>query len=343
MASISVCMIVKNEASILERCLESLKGLYEELIIVDTGSDDNTIDIAHKYTDKVFTYEWDGNFSNARNFCISHATCDYIYSADADEIIEGDNKNKFAQLKQFIDPRIDVVQMYYGNQLDKGTVYNFDKELRPKLFKRVKNIEFIEPIHETLNLEPIIFDSDIVITHKPTSVHTSRDLAAFKKIISSGETLSKRLMHFLFRELYLSSDVEEFKDFENYLKFIVADVDNDTETILEACTLLSRFYRMSGETIKMFDYALKVVAMESNSEVCFELGLHYYDYGMYDDAVVWFYNAYHECTPILSVNAGTSEPIKGLIDCYNALGMSDMVRHYEELSEEYKDNNPYKN
>ena len=58
MISITLCMIVKNEQSILERCLISYAGTYDELIIVDTGSTDSTKDIAHKYTDKVYDYKW---------------------------------------------------------------------------------------------------------------------------------------------------------------------------------------------------------------------------------------------------------------------------------------------
>ena len=85
MVTISVCMIVKNEEKVLERCLDSLKGLWEELIIVDTGSTDSTKTIAKKYTDKVYDFSWTGNFSDARNYSFSKAGCDYIYCADADE------------------------------------------------------------------------------------------------------------------------------------------------------------------------------------------------------------------------------------------------------------------
>ena len=73
MATISVCMIVKNEEKVLARCLDSLAGLWEELIIVDTGSEDRTKEIAKKYTDKVFDFAWTGNFSDARNFSFSKA------------------------------------------------------------------------------------------------------------------------------------------------------------------------------------------------------------------------------------------------------------------------------
>lgn len=335
MITISVCMIVKNESQILARCLDSMKGLWDELIIVDTGSNDNTIQIAKQYTDSVYEFEWTGSFSDARNYALSKATCEYIYTADADEVIEGDNYQKFAALKECMDSSIDVVQMYYGNQLDKGTVYNFDKELRPKLFKRLKEIRFIEPIHETLGLDPVIIDSDIVITHRPVSQHTSRDLSSFERIINSGERLSTRLEHFYARELYLSESGEALKNAAEYLKTVVKDPERNTDEVVEACTLLVRHHRLLGEYIEMFENAVKVIAIESNSEVCDELGAYYFDLGRYDEASIWYYNACYECTPILSIHAGHETALNGLADVYAALGDEETSNYYREQS-----NNP---
>ena len=139
MITVSVCMIVKNEEDILARCLDSLQGLYEELVIVDTGSTDKTKEIAHKYNAKVYDFTWVDDFSAARNYAFKQCTKDYIYSADADEVMDSKNRERFLRLKECIDPEIEVVQMKYKNQLDKGTVYNYDEELRPKLFKRLRN------------------------------------------------------------------------------------------------------------------------------------------------------------------------------------------------------------
>ena len=80
MVTITLCMIVKNEEKVLERCLESIRDLMDEIIIVDTGSTDRTKEIAAKYTDQIFDFEWINDFSAARNFAFSRATCDYIYS-----------------------------------------------------------------------------------------------------------------------------------------------------------------------------------------------------------------------------------------------------------------------
>ena len=71
MNTLSVAMIVKNESEVLDRCLSSLSGLYDELIIVDTGSTDDTIEIAKKHNAQIYTFDWIDDFSAARNFSFS--------------------------------------------------------------------------------------------------------------------------------------------------------------------------------------------------------------------------------------------------------------------------------
>ena len=193
MITISLCMIVKNEERILARCLDSVKDLVDEIVIVDTGSADATRRIAQTYTDRVYDFTWIDDFSAARNFAFSKATCEYIYSADADEVLSEENRARFQVLKETLLPEIEIVQMKYGNQLHNGTVYNFDEEYRPKLFKRLRNFIWEEPIHEMVRLEPVVYDSDIVITHMPEQNHAGRDIANFRKQIAAGRQLSRRL------------------------------------------------------------------------------------------------------------------------------------------------------
>lgn len=89
---ISICMMVKDEEKNLDRCLKSIKPLIDnniaELIIVDTGSRDNTVDIAKKYTNKVFFHSWNNDFSSMRNITISYANGKWIFIIDADEELE---------------------------------------------------------------------------------------------------------------------------------------------------------------------------------------------------------------------------------------------------------------
>ena len=74
MITISLCMIVKNEEAVLARCLDSVKEVVDEIVIVDTGSTDKTKEIAAQYTDLVYDFAWDDNFSAARNASFARAT-----------------------------------------------------------------------------------------------------------------------------------------------------------------------------------------------------------------------------------------------------------------------------
>lgn len=84
---ISLCMIVKNEAQFIEKCLESVSDYVNDIVVVDTGSTDNTKEIAVKNSARVFEFEWVEDFAAARNFAASHAKYDWILSLDADETV----------------------------------------------------------------------------------------------------------------------------------------------------------------------------------------------------------------------------------------------------------------
>ena len=112
MITISLCMIVKNEEEVLDRCLSSIADLMDEIIIVDTGSTDRTKEIARRYTSKIYDFTWTGNFADARNYSFSKASAQYIYCADADEVLDAENHAKFRLLKKGLLPEIDIVQMY---------------------------------------------------------------------------------------------------------------------------------------------------------------------------------------------------------------------------------------
>lgn len=86
MISVSLCVIVKNEEEVLAGCLDSVKDIADEMVIVDTGSTDRTKEIAARYTDKIYDFEWVDHFAAARNFAFSKAEMDYILWLDADDI-----------------------------------------------------------------------------------------------------------------------------------------------------------------------------------------------------------------------------------------------------------------
>ena len=335
MVTISLCMIVKNEEKILRRCLDSIKGLMDEIIIVDTGSTDRTREIAQEYTEKVYDFEWIHDFSAARNFAFSKASCDYIYSADADEVVDEANYERFRQLKATLLPEIEIVQMYYGNQLSFGTIYNFDRELRPKLFKRLRTFVWEEPIHEAVRLSPVVYDSEITITHLPENSHAGRDLEAFRRQTAKGEELSARLQNIYAKELFISGTDDDFLKAEEYFTR-QADADElSMEQLKEAVCVIVKAARLRKDYLKMYRYAMKDIASEGVSEVCFELGEYYYEAGIYEEAAMWYYNAFHETESILNIHCSGDLPLLHLSRCYEKLGQKEQALEYGRMAEDW--------
>ena len=97
---------------------KSEKDIVDEIIIVDTGSSDNSKEMAKRYTDNIYDYNWNDDFSEARNFSFEKATKDYILWLDADEILENENKDKLLHLKQSLSSDIDVVTMFTCMNID---------------------------------------------------------------------------------------------------------------------------------------------------------------------------------------------------------------------------------
>ncbi len=329
MVTFSLCMIVKNEEKNLARCLDGLAGLMDEMIIVDTGSTDMTKETAAGYTDQIYDFDWTGSFADARNFSFSKATKDYIYCADADEILDAENQAKLRVLKENLLSEIEIVQMYYSNQLENGTVYNFDKELRPKLFKRCRTFTWIESIHETVRLDPVVFDSDIVIIHKPGEMHAERDLQAFVRMCRTGNELSPRLLHIYAQELFLMGNDCDFQNASPYFMHVFQTASDQQEEIEAAC-VVAHAARVRGDNELFYQYGMKAVMLGSCSEICCEFGEYYVGIKDFAEARVWFYNGAYETQPMLAIHTGSDIPLNRLADCSAVLGDHEAEAQYRD-------------
>jgi len=134
-------MIAKNEEKYLEQCLNSVKGIVDEIIIVDTGSTDKTKEIAKKFNAKVIDFRWIDDFSAARNEGIKHATKDWILVLDADETLD---KDGLKAVKEAIENAGDIAgfsleQRSYLTDYFEGAVKNNSE------FEMVKDYPFYIP------------------------------------------------------------------------------------------------------------------------------------------------------------------------------------------------------
>ena len=135
MITISLCMIVKNEEDVLGRCLDSVKDLVEEIIVVDTGSSDNTREIARQRGAKLYEFPWRDDFAAARNYAFDQATQEYLLWLDADDVLEPLDREAFRQLKETLDPAVQMVMMPYHVAFDQADNPTFTY-LRERLIDR---------------------------------------------------------------------------------------------------------------------------------------------------------------------------------------------------------------
>ena len=345
MPTISLCMIVKNEEAVLARCLDSIADLMDEIIIVDTGSTDHTKEIAAQYTSKIYDYKWTNDFSAARNFSFSKATMEYIYAADADEVLDETNRERFLRLKSALLPEIELVQMKYVTQSDFNTVLNAQKEYRPKLFKRLRTFTWIDPIHETVRLTPVIFDSDVEILHLPQSLHSKRDFSIFIKAFEHDGQFSPKIRTMYAKELLKTGDTKDFADAKHIFRSIF-DNDPSDDARKEASCVLARVYRLEDNKNEFFKLTMKDMLTTPCSEICYELGTYFLGQRDYDEAVLWFYNAAYETESILDIHTSGDLPLLGLVECYEMLLADEkanipsdtaLIIQYEMMLDRYRE------
>ncbi len=327
MPTISLCMIVKNEEDILGRCLSSVADLMDEIIIVDTGSTDETKTIAAMFTDKIYDFPWVDDFSLARNFAFHKATCDYIYSADADEVLDEENHQRFANLKAALVSDVEIVQMWYVEQ-GTQTVLNAKREYRPKLYKRLRTFTWVDPIHETVRTDPVVFDSDVEILHMPVGNHSQRDFRIFELSYETEGRLSKKLYSMYARELYKWGKTDDLAKGKKIFLEVMENETLDDELFLDICTVIARADRLLGNLSGFMKYAMKVVVSKPNAEICREMGDFYFDKQDFAEASLWYYNAVTEAESTLDVMVKGKATMVALSDCYEKLGQGDLAAHY---------------
>lgn len=147
--SISLCIIAKNEERNIGRCLESVKDIVDEIILVDTGSTDDTVRIAKEYGAKVYYYEWNDSFADAKNFAIEKATKEWILCMDADDELSSDGKEKILNIVNN-DKTTGVyffkTYSYVGDEENNDIVMN----INIRLIRNNRGYKFIGDIHEQI-------------------------------------------------------------------------------------------------------------------------------------------------------------------------------------------------
>jgi glycosyltransferase involved in cell wall biosynthesis len=195
---LSLCMIVRNEADLLERCLQSAVSIVDEIIIVDTGSTDTSKNIAAQYTANIYDLEWTQDFAAARNASIAKASGDWILVLDADEYLDsadGSSIKSFLHNYNSKEPLGVIVPIY--NFVGSANSGKISQSKAIRLFTRNPDLTFVRPIHEQLQSVTgslIELEYDFPIYHtgytKETIEYkqkTKRNKAIFKQMSERGQ------------------------------------------------------------------------------------------------------------------------------------------------------------
>ena len=147
---ISACYIAKNEAKNLAKSIKSLKNQVNEIVMVDTGSTDNTIAVARKLGAKVYSFSWQNDFSKARNFALSNAKGDWLILLDADEYFTAKTAGNIRQVIRQAQQVDGLLVQLVNYDVDKAEVQNYFNALR--IVRKQAGLHYEGMIHEELKL-----------------------------------------------------------------------------------------------------------------------------------------------------------------------------------------------
>lgn len=332
-------MIVKDEEKIIQRCLDSVKNIVDEIIIVDTGSSDKTKEIVAAYTDKIYDFQWINDFSAARNYAYSLANMDYILWLDADDVLLKQDLIKFKQLKKNLDPMVDVVMMKYNVGFDEhgNTTLSYYRE---RLTKRANHFKWREPIHEYLETAGTIINSDIAITHKREQITSpERNMKIYVDLISKGISLSPRGLYYYARELYYNGHYGAAIQYFN--QFLTTE-QGWVEDNISACYHLSICYYHQNDRKNMLKALMKSFSYDlPRAEICCQLGFYYMDAAEYNKAILWYKLATQLSLPknswgFILHDCWNYIPNIQLCLCYYHLGDLAEAIKYNNKAAEYK-------
>lgn len=340
--SISLCMIVKNEEDALARCLTSVQGIADEIIIVDTGSTDRTKEIARQFTDNIYDFEWIDDFSAARNFAFQQATQEYIFWLDADDVLEAKDQELLAELKRTLDPSVDSVMMHYHLAFDSsGNVTS--SLLRNRLVRRDRQFRWQGVIHEFLEVGGHILKSEIAITHKKEKSYTDRNLKIYQKLAASGTPFSPRDLYYYGNELRDHGIYQEA--IEQYQRFLDTQA-GWVEDNIWACLKMADCYEHLGEPKKQRQALLKTLEYDKpRAEFCCRMGSMYMKEAQYEQAILWFRFVGQLGMP--PQNGGMVEqaswtwlPHLQLCVCYDRLGDTQKAQLHNDIALLMSPNHP---
>ena len=330
--NISVCIITKNEAHYLRECLSCLKKYPFEIVVTDTGSEDDSVSVAKEYTDKVFFYEWSNDFSAARNYCVAQATNDMVMIVDTDEFVQDfdwDNFCKIIEMNHDKVGRINLNNIYRRNGILNSTNEKLSRIFDRRLYTYTGSIhEQITPIGDKDTFET--YDAGITFKHvgydgDPENIKkkTERNIMLLKSELEKKE--DAYILYQLGKSYYMAGDYSEA---EKYFERATAyDLDPRLEYVLDM--IVSYGYSMvnSGKAKEALAFSNLFDEFSYSADYVFMMGIVCMNNALFEDAVGLFEKAkeYDSCN-LCGVNSYLADYNIGVI--FECLGHKEEALMY---------------
>ncbi len=295
MLPITVCMIAKNEDNHIEECLKRLRPCRFEIVVVDTGSVDRTVEIAHKYTKKVFHFAWCDDFSAARNFSIQQASNDWVLIIDCDEYLENVN---LADLENALSANDRSVGMIVRNNpyIIQG-VRSVMSERIGRLFNR-KYCRYEGIIHEQVKTmkgaDPDTFQIPLTFYHEGYVSESDKRMRATRNLEMLLHDLEIKgptpYIYFQLGQNYIS-----LNDLEKAAHYCQLGLELNADPHSEFMQSMAEIYGYCLIELAKYDLAMslkdKYELFSRRADFVYLMGLIYMKKGMYDKAKAEFEKA----------------------------------------------------
>lgn len=337
--NISVCIITKNEAHYLRECLSCLKKYPFEIVVTDTGSVDDSVTVAKEYTDKVFFYEWNNDFSSARNFCVAQATNDMVMIVDTDEFVQDfDWDGLCAVVEKNCDKvgRINLNNIYRRDGVLSSTNEKLSRIFDRRLYTYTGRVhEQITPIGDNDTFGT--YEAGITFKHvgydgSPENIRkkTERNIELLKRELEKKE--DAYILYQLGKSYYMAGDYKEAEGcFERATAF---DLDPRLEYVLDM--IVSYGYSMvnSGKAKEALAFSNLFNEFSYSADYVFMMGIVCMNNALFDDAVGLFEKAkeYDSCN-LCGVNSYLADYNIGVI--FECLGHKEEAIKYYRRCEGY--------
>ncbi len=341
MATVSLCMIVKNEEEVLKRCLESAKGIADEIIIVDTGSTDSTCEIALSMGANLYCFPWTDSFADARNFAFSKAICEYQLWLDADDVIEEESREKLIAMKKNL--TADVVMLPYHTAFDEEgkPVFTFWRE---RFLKRSMDFKWVGDVHECIVPKGVVLRINVPVCHRKIKNSDSlRNLCIYQKLRAEGKELTTRDLYYYAREL---AGNRAWKAAVSIFEEFLSCSDAWSADCIEACLTMGHCYNMMGDSEGERAAVLRGFCYGTAPELCAAMGDISVRNGDYESGVFWYRGGYFSggrsrCEGVFErPQYKKLIPALGLCLCYDRLGNMEEAYHWHRVAYEENPSHP---